>query len=140
MLGAAVSFFTAAALALSFYEMKRSFMLQGEKTVNRRKEENVCCSQKTSLGRLWRRWRDAGGIGCVPMLILEGERVLTVRGCQHILSYTTEVIRLALGERCLQVEGERLLCRSFSAGAITVVGRISALKYLSNLSDEEGKR
>jgi hypothetical protein len=95
--------------------------------VGEKGKKDVPC-EKTAR-RLAERWRVRCFLGCAPLLVLEGDHVLTVRGCQRILSYTTEDILLLAGGRGVRVEGRRLLCRSFSAGAITVVGEILRLSY-----------
>ncbi len=62
-------------------------------------------------------------------LALSGQSELTVWGCRRILSYSEQEIVLLPGKRRLHIEGDRLLCRAFGEGAVTVTGRIEAMRF-----------
>lgn len=66
-------------------------------------------------------------------LELLGRSTLTVHGVTRILTYTPTRICLALEKGTLAVEGERLLCASYLAGAVGVEGRVDRLSF-----EEEG--
>lgn len=82
------------------------------------------------LARFWAKLdipREAlpGGFG----VALSGQRELVVRGCKKILSYGDEKIELAVAKIKLVIEGEELLCSAFGAGAVTVVGKVVAIRF-----------
>ena len=63
------------------------------------------------------------------LVVLRGQRAVTVYGCRKILSYSPCEIRLCV-EKCeLSVIGEALLCTCFSAGSATVEGYIGGIFY-----------
>lgn len=62
-------------------------------------------------------------------IVLRGERTATVYACRKILRYAKACVCLSLGKRRVCVEGEDLICTSFSAGTVTVEGRISGVRY-----------
>ena len=65
-----------------------------------------------------------GGFG----VMLSGQNELVVHGCKKILSYGEERIELAVAKLRLVIEGEGLLCSAFGGGAVTVVGKIVAIR------------
>jgi sporulation protein YqfC len=69
------------------------------------------------------------------MIVLYGNKRMTVRGCKKILTYTPREIRLRLKHRCLFVRGEMLICTSFSGGCTTLQGTIQSVGY----DTEEGE-
>ena len=64
-----------------------------------------------------------------PLTVMRGGREVVVYGCRKILLYTPGEIRLAVKKQCLCVCGEALFCTSFSGGAVTVEGKIEAIRY-----------
>ncbi len=64
---------------------------------------------------------------------LRGRHTLTVHGCRRILDFSPSEIRLSLSGTTLCIQGERLICSSYLAGAVGVEGCISGLFFL----DEE---
>ena len=62
-------------------------------------------------------------------LFLSGQRELTLQGSWRIICYERREIRLRLGKTALCIKGERLLCRSFSPGHVTICGWITALSF-----------
>ena len=54
---------------------------------------------------------------------------LCVCGCRRILEYGEGEIRLLVGKRRLCIEGQGLLCASFSPKSMTVTGEIRALRF-----------
>ena len=62
-------------------------------------------------------------------LSLCGRGELSVRGCRRIVHYAPERICLDLGKEVLRVEGRGLLCASFGAGEVRVVGEIDVIGF-----------
>jgi sporulation protein YqfC len=60
---------------------------------------------------------------------LRGRHTLTVHGCCKILDFTPTEIRLALRDCVLAVRGERLICTSYLAGAVSIEGRIDGIYF-----------
>ncbi len=73
--------------------------------------------------------RFTGDMFRADSIVLRGERTATVYGCRQILRYAKECVCLSLGKRRACVEGEGLICTSFSAGTVTVEGRIAGVHY-----------
>ena len=67
-------------------------------------------------------------------LDLRGRNTLTVYGCRRIVEFSPARIRLATDTCDLVVEGERLSCISYLAGAVGIEGCICCMAF----SDEEG--
>ena len=72
--------------------------------------------------------RLTGDMFCADSVVLRGERSVTVYGCRKILRYRADRICLSLGKRRLSIEGEGLICLSFSAGAVAMEGRIFCVR------------
>ena len=68
-------------------------------------------------------------------LDLRGRNTLTVYGCRRIVDFSPTEIRLAMENCHLLVEGERLSCTSYLAGAVGIEGCICRMVF----SDEEGR-
>ena len=66
-----------------------------------------------------------GGL-CVE---LRGRNTLLVRGCQRILHYRPELIKLQMKGAVLNVMGARLLCHSYLAGAVGVEGKVDGIFF-----------
>ncbi len=66
------------------------------------------------------------GESCVE---IRGRGFLSVSGCLEILCYTPERICLSLKRGSLSVEGERLVCTSYMAGAVGIEGRIACVRF-----------
>ncbi len=64
-------------------------------------------------------------------LDLRGRNTLTVHGCRRIVDFTPCSIRLALAGCELLVEGERLTCTSYLAGAVGIEGCICRMEFLN---------
>ena len=62
-------------------------------------------------------------------LDLRGRNSLTVYGCRRIVDFSPTEIRLAMGSCDLLVEGERLLCTSYLAGAVGIEGCICRMAF-----------
>lgn len=60
---------------------------------------------------------------------LRGRESLLVEGCRKILTYTPTLVRLRLSRCVLVIEGERLLCHSYLAGAVGLEGKVCALRF-----------
>jgi len=62
-------------------------------------------------------------------VILRGRRGVTVYGCRRILSYSPCEIKLSLGRVSVVVTGKELYCSSFSAGTVSVEGKVYGVIY-----------
>ncbi len=71
------------------------------------------------------------------MIVLRGQGQATLYGCSKILRYSPEEIRLRVGRREVSLVGGDLICTCFSAGCVTVEGRIDALLYCTRERAEE---
>lgn len=71
------------------------------------------------------------------MIVLRGQGQATLYGCRKILRYSPEEIRLRVGRREVSLVGKGLICTCFSAGCVTVEGRIDALLYCTRDRSEE---
>ena len=63
------------------------------------------------------------------LTVLRGQRSVTVYGCKKILLYSPCEIRLCVEKKELSVLGEHLFCTCFSAGSVTVQGKIFGVMY-----------
>lgn len=64
------------------------------------------------------------------LLQLYGEHSVIAYGCRRILLYTQEEIQLLRGkDTVLRILGDGLCCTCFSAGAVTVQGRIRGVLF-----------
>lgn len=64
---------------------------------------------------------------------LQGRNVLLVHGCRRILHYTPDILRFLMKGCVLCVEGKRLICHTYLAGAVGVEGQIDRICF----EDEE---
>ncbi len=60
---------------------------------------------------------------------IRGRYAVCVKGCGKILTYTPEEICVRMGQGCLRIEGKRLICTSYHAGAIGVDGMIDRVSF-----------
>ena len=67
-----------------------------------------------------------GAESCVE---IRGRGSVTVSGTRKILTYTPELIRLALHHGSLRIEGRRLLCTSYFSGSVGIDGRIDRVCF-----------
>ena len=63
------------------------------------------------------------------VIVMYGDRRMTVQGCRKILAYSPTEIRLQLKYRRLCVRGEALGCSAFSGGCTTLQGRIASVFF-----------
>ena len=68
-------------------------------------------------------------------LDLRGRNSLTVHGCRRILDFSPCEVRLALKESVLVIQGRRLICTSYLAGAVGIEGCICDIRFCDG---EEG--
>ena len=86
--------------------------------------------KKAGLGeRLKRRYGAQPITGGRERVTMEGQRRVTVYGCRRIVVYSPLEIRLMLAKEELSIIGEALYCSSFSAGTVTVEGKIGGVLY-----------
>ncbi|MBE6653469.1 MAG: hypothetical protein E7610_08670 [Ruminococcaceae bacterium] len=63
-------------------------------------------------------------------LDMRGRNTLTVHGCTRIMDFSPCEISLCLGGSCtLTVEGQRLICSSYLAGAVGIEGLICSIRF-----------
>lgn len=60
---------------------------------------------------------------------IRGRNAVSIRGCGKILLYTPEEIRVGLKRGCLRIEGKRLICTSYHAGAVGIDGFIDRVSF-----------
>ncbi len=60
---------------------------------------------------------------------IRGRSAVCVKGCEKILTYTPEEIRIGMGRGCLRIEGKRLVCTSYHAGAVGIDGLICRVSF-----------
>ena len=73
---------------------------------------------------------------CETVVVIRGEASATVHGCQRILTYSPESIRLQVRKRIVGVLGVGLCCTSFSGGTVTIEGEIRSVCYESAEGEE----
>ena len=73
------------------------------------------------------------------MIVLRGQRSVTVYGCQRILLYSPERICLRVGKKRAVILGKKLIFASLSNGSVTVVGVIAGVSFEKNELVEAGK-
>ncbi len=61
--------------------------------------------------------------------VLRGKNGVVLYGCRRILSYDRQRICFAGKEYRICVWGNALVCTSFTAGTVTVEGRIGGVRY-----------
>ncbi len=66
----------------------------------------------------------------LPKLTMAGNRELYLENYKGIVEYTTELIRLNIGEKELKITGKDLGIRSIESEDITVYGLIGAVEFL----------
>lgn len=70
------------------------------------------------------------------LVVLYGERRMTVQGCRKILAYSPTEIRLQLKKRQIRITGEELGCSAFSGGCTTLQGHIRSVEYQDSEKEE----
>lgn len=68
-------------------------------------------------------------------IVIHGQCGVTVHGCRRIVLYSPCEIRLRTGRRTVAITGTCLFCTSFSAGTVTVSGRVAGVLFV----DEEAR-
>ena len=86
--------------------------------------------------RLMARYGENASFSCKDMIVLRGQKSVTLHGCRRILLYAPREIRVCVGRGAVAVEGCSLVCTCFSAGSVTVEGRIDGIRFLR----EQGKK
>ncbi len=66
---------------------------------------------------------------CSDSVVLRGDGCAVIYGCRKILCYEAERICLSIAGRGVCVFGRELICTAFSAGSVTVEGRIEGVRY-----------
>ena len=103
---------------------------------------DVAMSEKSRsfTARIRDRYAMSERAGVWETVIVRGQRCATVYGCRKILLYSPREIRLCMGRRVLCVQGEGLLCTCFSAGSVTLEGKISGVFYVTEEEKKNGER
>lgn len=94
----------------------------------RKKEEH---GQRTDLRERLCRGLDLPP-DCLPgagFLEIRGQNSMTVKGGGRILTYTPELIRIALEKGVLGIYGKRLSCTSYYVGAVGIDGLIERVCF-----------
>lgn len=65
--------------------------------------------------------------GCRVEIRGRGEAV--IEGCRKVVTFTPDIIRLAMSDFNIVIEGERLNCLSFCEGSLVIGGRINRFVY-----------
>ena len=73
------------------------------------------------------------------LVVLRGQRSVTVYGCRRILQYSPERIRLQSGKRIVALDGRDMICTAFSGGSASVKGRIRGVFFLGAEDRKEEK-
>ena len=60
---------------------------------------------------------------------IRGRNYMSIRECGRILLYTPEKIAVELPDSTLCIVGRRLVCTSYSSGAVRIDGYISAVCF-----------
>ena len=71
------------------------------------------------------------------LILIRGQRGVTVYGCRRILHYSPDHIDLQSGKRVVGICGSGLICIAFSGGSATVRGRIQGVSFLAPGEDQE---
>ncbi len=71
-------------------------------------------------------------------LDLRGRNTLTVYGCRRIVDFSPTKICLAMEKCYLSVEGRRLSCTSYLAGAVGIEGCICRMAFCDEGEEGEG--
>ena len=69
--------------------------------------------------------REEGG----SMIEIRGRSSMSVAGCERIVVYRSDLIRLALCVGEVSVTGERLVCSSYCGGGVRIEGDIMAVAF-----------
>ena len=80
---------------------------------------------RSGLGRI----RPGSDLFSEDTLVLRGEDAAVVYGCKRILLYERARICLSLGSRQITLMGDDLICTAFTAGTVTVEGKIHGAAY-----------
>ncbi len=71
-----------------------------------------------------------GTLGTDSKIILMGNRELCIDGCKGVLEYTTELIRLNLGNRILRLDGRNLCICVMEHNRVEVEGYFAKLEFI----------
>ncbi|MBC8570861.1 YabP/YqfC family sporulation protein [Oscillospiraceae bacterium NSJ-54] len=107
-------------------------MLRREKQRNRRPlppEKEIKPKVTTKVAKVIGVPEDA--FSALPQIELSGNREAVVEGCQGILEYDENVIRLSLGRMMLRFCGRNLQLRCMAAESVVVEGYIMSMEFLT---------
>ena len=82
-------------------------------------------------GRLSRRYGSGRAETGADLVVMRGNRWVTVYSCRRILCYSPCEICLQTANRIVSVSGRELYCTSFSGGTVNVSGIILCVSYPS---------
>ena len=68
-------------------------------------------------------------IGDGLRLDMRGRHTLMVHGCRKILDFNPCEVRLALEDSTLIIQGKRLICTAYLAGAVGIEGYICGISF-----------
>lgn len=91
---------------------------------------------KSSLGMLGKFAKmldfPTDAFGSVPVIELKGNCEATVYGCNRVIAYSRESVRLKILKNELEIEGAELVLSDFTSGMVSVMGKISAVRFFDN--------
>ncbi len=68
-------------------------------------------------------------VGSAAVIEIRGRNFVSVREGGRILLYTPETVRIRIPEGAVRIEGKRLVCTGYSAGAVNVDGYIERVSF-----------
>lgn len=72
--------------------------------------------------------------GC--LVELRGRNSVRVRGCKRIIFYSPSRVVLKMKKEILEVQGKRLSCVTYFAGAVSVEGLIDSVSFRREKGEE----
>ena len=64
------------------------------------------------------------------MIEIRGRELITVHGCERIIRYLPDEIRIATAKGGVSILGARLVCISYSGKSVGIEGRIDKVLFL----------
>ena len=69
----------------------------------------------------------------------DSKKLLLISGAKAILHYSTSFLELDMGQEYLIIKGKSMLCRTFVAGNIEVIGIVDDITYARTYVFPEGE-
>ena len=84
--------------------------------------------KRMELGERWRRWREELD-AYQTALCAEGRKRVLVKGCEELLTYETDLIRVRTESGVAAISGKGLSMRSFHGSSILIEGDWAAVRW-----------